>query len=101
MYGFRDEFEYFQCSNCECLQAAEIHESLSKYYSEDYYSFSTPELTKLNKIMWFFKHQRTGYCLSSKGAMGGILVKLFGRTHLPEWIGSAGVHVDSRRRQKS
>ncbi len=95
MYGFRDEFEYFQCSNCECLQATEIPESLSKYYSEDYYSFFTPELIKLNKIMWFLKHQRTGYCLSGKGAMGRILVKLFGRTHLPEWIESTGVNVDS------
>jgi 2-polyprenyl-3-methyl-5-hydroxy-6-metoxy-1,4-benzoquinol methylase len=96
MYGFRDEFEYFQCSNCECLQATEIPESLSKYYSEDYYSFSTPELIKLNKFMWLLKHQRTGYCLSGKGAMGRILVKLFGKTHLPEWIGSAGVDADSR-----
>ncbi len=96
MFGFRDEFEYFQCSNCECLQATEIPETLNKYYPTDYYSFSEPTLSKLNKIWWFFKHQRTGYYLSGKGIMGSILVKLFGEPRLPKWVRSAEVHVDSR-----
>ena len=39
MYGFRDEFLYFQCINCECLQISEIPRNMSKYYPEQYYSF--------------------------------------------------------------
>ncbi len=40
MYGFRDEFHYFQCSHCDCLQITEIPDNISKYYPGQYYSFS-------------------------------------------------------------
>ncbi|MDR1652822.1 MAG: class I SAM-dependent methyltransferase [Prevotellaceae bacterium] len=40
MFGFRDEFKYFKCSSCGCLQIAEPPTDLSKYYpSEGYYSY--------------------------------------------------------------
>jgi hypothetical protein len=40
MFGFRDEFTYFECSICGCLQISEIPENISKYYPLNYYSFS-------------------------------------------------------------
>jgi len=40
MFGFHDEFIYFQCSACGCVQIFEPPESLDKYYPADkYYSF--------------------------------------------------------------
>lgn len=39
MFGLKDEFEYFQCSQCECLQIVQIPVDLSNYYPNDYYSF--------------------------------------------------------------
>jgi SAM-dependent methyltransferase len=39
MFGFRDEFFYFKCPVCGCLQIAEIPKDLSKYYPNDYYSY--------------------------------------------------------------
>jgi SAM-dependent methyltransferase len=40
MFGLRDEFTYFQCSRCHCLQIAEFPVDISKYYSPgNYYSF--------------------------------------------------------------
>ena len=40
MLGFHDEFIYFQCSACGCVQIVEPPESLDKYYPSDkYYSF--------------------------------------------------------------
>lgn len=38
MFGFRDEFTYFQCNICECLQIAEFPSNISKYYPKNYYS---------------------------------------------------------------
>jgi len=32
MFGFRDEFNYFQCNNCQCLQIESFPENISKYY---------------------------------------------------------------------
>ncbi|MCX8490076.1 MAG: class I SAM-dependent methyltransferase [Cyclobacteriaceae bacterium] len=38
MFGFRDEFNYFQCKNCACLQIENFPSNISKYYPSDYYS---------------------------------------------------------------
>jgi len=40
MYGLKEEFDYFQCSKCECLQISEFPKDMAAYYPEDYYSFS-------------------------------------------------------------
>jgi SAM-dependent methyltransferase len=39
MFGFRDEFTYFECSSCGCLQISEIPANMSKYYPPDYHPF--------------------------------------------------------------
>jgi len=53
MFGFRDEFLYFKCPVCGCLQIAEIPKDLSKYYPENYYSYQQPIATskKFKKIV--------------------------------------------------
>jgi len=38
--GTRDEFVYWECSACGCLQIVSIPANLSDYYPDDYYSFS-------------------------------------------------------------
>lgn len=43
MQNTRDEFEYFVCDECKCLQIAEIPEDLGRYYGQNYYSFSLKE----------------------------------------------------------
>lgn len=40
MQNTRDEFEYFVCPDCGCLQIREVPENLGKYYGAGYYSFS-------------------------------------------------------------
>lgn len=40
MYGLREEFQYFECSNCGCVQIADFPNDMSAYYPGDYYSFS-------------------------------------------------------------
>jgi predicted SAM-dependent methyltransferase len=48
MFGFRDEFIYYECSRCGCLQIEEVPADIVKYYPPYYYSFNlkTPELKK-------------------------------------------------------
>ena len=43
-YGTRDEFEYFSCPNCNCLQISEIPDNVGKYYEDGYYSFSQQDI---------------------------------------------------------
>lgn len=48
--GFYDEFLYFKCSACGCLQIAEVPKNLSKYYPENYYSYSIPSQNLFEKL---------------------------------------------------
>lgn len=40
MVGTREEFAYWDCVACGCLQIVAAPEDMSKYYPSDYYSFS-------------------------------------------------------------
>lgn len=43
MRGTKEEFEYFVCSSCGCLQIAKIPDDMGQYYGETYYSFQPQE----------------------------------------------------------
>ncbi len=72
MYGLREAFEYFECSNCHCLQIKKIPEDMSKYYNNaDYYSFN--ENKNSNHIMKSFINKKIdGYCLLKNSLLGKI-----------------------------
>lgn len=40
MFGTREEFDYFQCQACECLQIAEMPCDIARHYPPNYYSLS-------------------------------------------------------------
>jgi len=78
MKGTRDEFEYFVCGNCNCLQIAEVPGNLGDYYGENYYSFALQEqadykytapVSNKDKILdvgcgsggWLFGKAQAGY----------------------------------------
>lgn len=43
MIPTREEFSYFSCAECNCLQIEEIPSNLGDYYGEEYYSFQEKE----------------------------------------------------------
>lgn len=75
--GLREEFEYFECFNCGCLQLKNIPADISKYYPEDYYSFVFPAVAKENMrenfIKRYLKYKRTSYAIYQKGIVGRLL----------------------------
>lgn len=46
MFGTREEFEYFKCSKCGCLQISNIPDDLEKHYPSNYYSYRPRTTTK-------------------------------------------------------
>jgi hypothetical protein len=40
MFGLGEDFDYFHCPQCNCLQIASIPENLGKYYEGGYYSYT-------------------------------------------------------------
>ena len=74
MFGLLDEFNYFQCSKCECLQIAKIPKDLSTYYPKNYYSFELVDESFLNKQpRKFLRNIKNTYSIFKKGFLGKVL----------------------------
>ncbi|MEZ0483933.1 class I SAM-dependent methyltransferase [Fibrella aquatica] len=58
MYGTREEFDYFQCAKCKCLQIATVPADLSNYYPEGYSGYIPPNDGLYKGIGGFFKKAR-------------------------------------------
>ncbi len=55
MYGTREMFLYFQCSNCECLQINEVPKNLHEHYPTKYYSLEQFSDKRFKGIFGNFK----------------------------------------------
>jgi SAM-dependent methyltransferase len=55
MFGLPDQFDYFQCAECNCLQISEQPKDMERFYSSGYYSYNVPVaaplLKRLNRIL--------------------------------------------------
>jgi len=80
--GYREEFEYFECSGCGCIQISTVPGNLSKYYPPGYYAFSK---TKDYFLKSYLKHHRALYALTGKNLIGKVLTGWFGSPLLMEW----------------
>lgn len=53
MFGIGGNFNYFQCSDCQCLQIEEINIDLSEFYPANYYSLNAVFPKKKNKLIQY------------------------------------------------
>ncbi len=74
--GLREEFTYFQCVNCRCIQIEEIPENMSQYYPSDYYSFNLSSESE-NVVKRAVRRQRDYYALFNRGFIGGFVYRRF------------------------
>lgn len=94
MYGTREEFEYFQCACCGCLQISNIPSDLSKYYPPDYYSQALPTNRGTHPFQAYRKRKRSQQWLGESNFIGRFLAY---RKHMPayiEWARNAHLHLD-------
>ena len=77
MLGMNDEFDYFECSNCLCIQICEIPKDIDRYYPTNYYSYREPVFaTKLTGIRYLLKKSLAEY-YSGKFSLIGFLLSPF------------------------
>jgi 2-polyprenyl-3-methyl-5-hydroxy-6-metoxy-1,4-benzoquinol methylase len=99
MFGFRDEFEYYQCSRCGCLQIKEIPCDMSKYYPDNYYSFNVRgenNISKsiLTKIKLSLKKSIIKYSFKTK-ISSLFMTKIYQLPSWAEWLKIAGMGLDN------
>lgn len=74
MFGFKDEFLYFYCNKCNCLQIKEIPKEISRYYPSNYYSFSN-SINKKSNFINYLKLKRNHYAVFNRGLLGKLVYK--------------------------
>ena len=71
MYGLKDEFKYFQCAVCDCIQIVKPPDIINKYYPGDYYSYSTN--TTVKRAGLFKRLQCRSIIRGNKSLVGKII----------------------------
>lgn len=82
MFGLREEFIYFQCSQCNCLQIAEVPSDIRPYYSIDnYYSYQLdkPKISFKSKIASFVRKNVMAYYINKLNILGFLSIYFFNR----------------------
>lgn len=84
MFGFLDEFVYFQCSNCGCLQIYDIPPNFSKYYPPEYYSFQPLQSSDSikHKMIDYVIFHRNRFAFSGKGFLGRVVYQKYPAEYL-------------------
>ena len=78
MFKTHDEFEYFECSNCLCIQIKEVPNNIQKYYPQNYYSFSEPTFSsKLTPLRKLLKKYLAKQSIGEKSIFGFLLSLIF------------------------
>lgn len=97
MFGYRDVFSYFQCSQCGCLQISAIPSNLTKYYPPSYYSYNDlPAKGFKNPIMRIIRSRRDRYSIFGRGWAGKLLYKKFPDEPLRSLSGITELREDAR-----
>jgi SAM-dependent methyltransferase len=77
MFGFRDEFNYFQCAKCECLQISEFPDNISKYYPENYYSLTQNDEVKFHGLRGALRRVSLSSLIFSRNIFDRALQKFY------------------------
>jgi SAM-dependent methyltransferase len=88
MFGSGEEFDYFSCADCGCLQIARVPADLASFYPRGYYSFHTHPAATNGLKAWL--GARRDYLLATgQGVAGRLLNRL--RPATPEVISLGGI----------
>ena len=77
MFGYRDKFEYLECSSCGCLQLRDKPANPGRYYPQDYYP--TTRSVQRGALKRRLSHERAKYCLEGTSLIGKLLLRMYGR----------------------
>ena len=98
-FGTRDEFVYFECAKCKCLQMRDIPEALEKYYPNNYYSFSPKHLkarsSLTQRLKKYGRRKVVDWQLVKGSALGRLLDRRFGHDFVPYWLLKHGLKISS------
>jgi hypothetical protein len=73
MFGTKEEFDYFECPKCGCLQISKPPKSLSKYYPTDYLCSAKRAEPSVNGLSMFFRNKSNRQALFKDSFIGKLV----------------------------
>ena len=78
MFGSKENFQYFLCTNCGCLQISQIPAELPRYYPANYYSYQSPStITDEFPLYAWLQKQRCRTAIFGRGVKFNRLISRF------------------------
>lgn len=74
LFGTREEFEYFECYNCGCLQIGSFPENISDYYPDEYSALEKQEFPKRDKLLYYLQQKKLEHFLDGKKNLIGWII---------------------------
>ena len=96
MLGTKEEFDYFKCARCGCLQINNIPTDIARHYPDTYYSLQPQENKKTSFLKKFFKKQRLKYCLGEKSVTNKIIAKIYKPPPYLKWFEGLNLKINSK-----
>ena len=93
MYGTREEFGYFECAQCGCVQIDAIPQNLSSFYPTDYYSLS---LGNEPAIKRYIRRLRDAQLLGRASLLGSLATRIHGQPEYGPWLANRGLPSDAK-----
>ncbi len=90
-----EEFSYFECSQCGCLQLERIPADMAKYYPANYFSFAKEIKERKNPFGDFLNSKRLQYAVGNGGLLGLFLSSLSRPLTYASWLKTAGCKTDA------
>lgn len=96
MFATGEEFEYFQCPHCECLQIKNIPNDLGRHYPSSYYSLAPLEASKLGGVGAWVKKQRMQFCVGQPNPVGALARLIWGQPEMSKWFSIPRVKLGAK-----
>jgi 2-polyprenyl-3-methyl-5-hydroxy-6-metoxy-1,4-benzoquinol methylase len=90
MLGLGDEFTYFECAGCGCLQLINVPDDMARYYPDNYYSYS-----KGHSLGTFVRGQRAAYARNGLNPLGALMSYLYGPDRALESVARLSLSRDA------
>lgn len=90
MFGTREKFNYFLCSQCQCLQISDVPESMDHFYPQNYYSYQDDTAAPVVNLV---KKLRSRLYLSDR--FEHVKARLKAPSYL-SWMRAAGAKLNSK-----
>lgn len=91
-----EEFDYFECPKCGCVQIVDIPEDLGKYYPEDYLPLHKIPPKKNNALMELMRQMRAKYKMGMFSPVGKLVSKFRPDPYFWSWMEKIDINFDSK-----